>query len=59
MSTLSLISSNLYVAILQALSKPSAIYNGWSPLSIKSEAYSSKAPAKTTTDVVPSPISIS
>jgi len=59
MSIDSLISSNLSVAILQALSKPSAIYNGWSPLSIKSEACSNKAPAKTTTDVVPSPISIS
>lgn len=38
---------------------PSAIFKGWRPLSIKLEAYSNKDPAKTTTPVVPSPISLS
>jgi len=41
------------------LSKPLAIFKGCNPLSIKYEAYSNKAPANTTTPVVPSPISSS
>lgn len=55
----SLISSNVFNAISHAFSNPSAIYKGWSPLSINWEAYSNKAPASTTTEVVPSPISSS
>jgi hypothetical protein len=46
-------------AISQAVSKPLAIYSGWRPLSINNAACSNKAPANTTTDVVPSPISSS
>jgi hypothetical protein len=59
MSIISEISSSLFTAISQALSNPSAIFKGCRPLSIKNEAYSNKAPANTTTPVVPSPISLS
>src|ERR1051325_6378160 len=38
---------------------PSTINDGWTCLLIKSSAFSSKAPAKTTEDVVPSPTSLS
>lgn len=58
-SRVSEISSRVYTAISQAFSKPSAILRGCSPLSISIEAYSNKAPANTTTEVVPSPISSS
>jgi hypothetical protein len=50
---------NLSTAISHALSKPSAIFNGCIPLSKSFYAYSNIAPAKTTTPVVPSPISLS
>lgn len=58
-SIVSATSISLYKAISQAFSKPSAILSGCNPLSIKIPAYSSKAPASTTTPVVPSPISLS
>ena len=51
--------SNLVKAISQALSKPSTTFNGCKPLSINFKASSNKAPANTTTPVVPSPISLS
>ncbi|KAH3683016.1 hypothetical protein WICPIJ_006020 [Wickerhamomyces pijperi] len=51
--------SNCSIATLQASSKPLAILIGWIPLSISSKAWSNKAPARTTTPVVPSPISSS
>ena len=47
------------MATSQALSKPSLIFNGWIPLSNNVNAYSNNFPAKTTTPVVPSPISAS
>jgi hypothetical protein len=53
------ISSILLIAISQACSNPSAILKGWRPLSNSFWAYSRRAPAKTTTPVVPSPISLS
>lgn len=43
MSISSLISVNLLIAISQAISKPSEIYKGWSPLSNKKEACSKNA----------------
>ena len=46
-------------AYSQALSNPSMIFNGWIPLSSNFWACSSKAPANTTTPVVPSPLSSS
>lgn len=51
--------SIVFKQISQAFSNPSAIFNGCRPLSIKKWAYSNKAPANTTTPVVPSPISSS
>jgi len=51
--------SSLASAISQAFSNPSAILRGCNPFSIKMEAYSRRAPASTTTPVVPSPISLS
>jgi len=51
--------SNLIKAISQALSYPSTTFKGCNPLSINFKASSNKAPAKTTTPVVPSPISLS
>jgi|688.fasta_scaffold2589321_1 hypothetical protein len=47
------------LAFTKATSKPSEIAAGWIPLFISSWAALSKAPAITTTDVVPSPASIS
>lgn len=55
----SAISSIFLTAISQARSNPSAIFNGWMPLSSNFWACSKMAPAKTTTPVVPSPISLS
>lgn len=52
-------SSSTLKQISHAFSKPSVIFNGWIPLLSKDAAYSSKAPANTTTPVVPSPISLS
>lgn len=46
-------------AIVLARSNPSAIRIGWMPLSRRISACSSSAPARTTTPVVPSPISSS
>lgn len=59
MSIGSAISATLATAISQALSKPSAILSGWIPLSRSFWACSRMAPARTTTPVVPSPISLS
>jgi hypothetical protein len=53
------IDSSFATAISQAASKPSAILSGWIPLSKSFYAYSRMAPARTTTPVVPSPISLS
>ena len=53
------IESKCSKAYSQALSKPSIIFKGWIPLSNNFWACSSKAPAKTTTPVVPSPLSSS
>ena len=53
------IPTRCFVAHWAANSKPSAILIGWMPLSIKRSACSMRAPAKTTTPVVPSPISSS
>lgn len=47
------------MAISQALSNPSLIFNGCNPLSNNPSAYSKRNPANTTTPVVPSPISLS
>lgn len=58
-SIVSAIVSKVLRAISQAFSNPSAILRGWRPLSIKIPAYSRRAPANTTTPVVPSPISLS
>ena len=51
--------SMCFVTKSAALSKPLAILNGWMPFSINLKAYSINIPAKTTTPVVPSPISLS
>jgi len=58
-SIVSATSISLLRAISQAVSKPSAILSGCNPFSIKIAAYSRRAPASTTTPVVPSPISLS
>lgn len=43
----------------QALSNPEAIFKGWSPFSNNFSDYSINIPARITTPVVPSPISLS
>mmetsp|Transcript_17542 Transcript_17542/g.36842 ORF Transcript_17542/g.36842 Transcript_17542/m.36842 type:complete len:250 (+) Transcript_17542:1188-1937(+) len=58
-STLSAMESKVAIATSAAFSYPSAILTGWIPLANNFSACSSNAPARTTTPVVPSPISSS
>mmetsp|Transcript_49789 Transcript_49789/g.107842 ORF Transcript_49789/g.107842 Transcript_49789/m.107842 type:complete len:452 (+) Transcript_49789:440-1795(+) len=58
-SNVSEISASLSTATSHARSNPSAMRIGWMPRSSNASAFSSSAPASTTTPVVPSPISSS
>ena len=51
------IESRRSVATRHAFSYPSAMRSGWMPMSRRGSAISSREPARTTTPVVPSPIS--
>ena len=57
--TVSAISAKCWMAISAAFSNPSAIRTGWIPRLKSFSACSRRAPASTTTPVVPSPISSS
>mmetsp|Transcript_18819 Transcript_18819/g.39346 ORF Transcript_18819/g.39346 Transcript_18819/m.39346 type:complete len:202 (-) Transcript_18819:270-875(-) len=58
-STTSEMSARVCTAMSHAWSKPSEMRTGWKPRSSSFSACSRRAPASTTTPVVPSPISLS